>query len=115
MPKVTLVVPALLLSCSFETFFSPPFLTGMISLNPSSFCVSVSAALPLCMAHYFIVLRRYRIFFFLINYRFVATLCLLVPFSRQPLLALYVCVTFGNSCSISRFFIVLLFVMVTDE
>ena len=54
-------------------------------------------------------------FFFLINYRFVATLCLLVPFSRQPLLALYVCVTFGNSCSISRFFIVLLFVMVTDE
>ena len=64
MPKVTLVFPALLLSCSFETFFSPPFLTGMISLNLSSFCVSVSAAIPLCMAHYFIVLRRYRIFFF---------------------------------------------------
>ena len=64
MPKVTLVCPALLLSCSFETFFPPPFLTGVISLNPSSFCVSVSAALPLCMAHYFIVLHRYCIFFF---------------------------------------------------
>ena len=50
-----------------------------------------------------------------INYRFVVTLCLLVPFSRQPLLALYLCVTFGNSCNIPRFSIVRLFVMVTDE
>lgn len=101
----------------FWNFFSPS-LSNWNDLSESQLflCSSCLSLQPYLSAwHITLLCSEDTAFKKKINYRFVVTLCLLVPFSRQPLLALYLCVTFGNSCNIPRFSIVRLFVMVTDE
>ena len=58
-----------------------------------------------------------RLYFFT-NWRFVATLhraSLLAPFSQQPLPTSCLCITFRYLCSISNFFIIIIFVIVISE